>query len=47
MIKVWQHDFNGVGICRKCHTHKDEIINSICPVIGKEEVANFKDGDDW
>lgn len=35
----WEHDFNGAGVCRKCHTHKSEIINNMCPVISREELT--------
>jgi hypothetical protein len=41
-IKVDEHDFDNNGICKKCHTHKNKVINGLCPVIGREEIASFR-----
>jgi hypothetical protein len=34
--------------CRKCHQHINDLVGKpkLCAVIGTEEVANFRIGDD-
>jgi len=38
--KSYEHEYKN-GKCIKCGTKKNEAINHICPVIGKEEVSKF------
>lgn len=46
MSKVGEHDFDGQGFCRKCHTHRSKLTLRICPVIGADEVASWRLGED-
>lgn len=44
--KIYQHDFDDkTGKCKKCHQHYKKLLGGLklCPVIGKEEVARFRD----
>lgn len=47
MKKVWEHDFNSSGVCRKCHQLRSKPgLFNLCAVIGKEEVAKFRPSND-
>lgn len=47
MSKTYEHTPDETGVCTKCHHHSQFWNTTICPVIGKEEVANFSlDGED-
>lgn len=42
LTEIYQHALDGTGVCKKCHKHVSELKKKVCPVIGKEEVANFR-----
>lgn len=49
--KTYEHNFAKDGICNKCHKNLRQLIKmdislTMCPVIGKEEVAEFRDYDE-
>jgi hypothetical protein len=39
----YHHDFNGAGVCKKCHKPVAKLKLKVCAVIGLEEVAQFRD----
>ena len=41
--KPYEHDYNNFGKCKKCKRFIKEELSKVCPVIGKEEVAGFRD----
>lgn len=49
LTKVYHCDLDDkTQCCKKCHKHIYELIGQLklCAVIGKEEVANFRIGND-
>lgn len=49
LTEVYQHDFeDNSKRCKKCHKPLAELVGELklCPVIGKEEVAKFRDYDE-
>lgn len=46
LTEIYQHDFDDKsGKCRKCHINHLKLRGELklCSVIGKEEVARFRD----
>lgn len=49
LTKVHQHDIDDdTHKCKKCHKSVEELNGSLklCPIIGAEEVAQFRDYDE-
>lgn len=47
MNKEYEHDFDPLTeVCKKCNKPKNQLTviawNVVCPVVGKEEVAQFR-----
>jgi len=40
--KVYQHDLDNDGVCKKCHQHVSKLKLKLCAVIGEKEVAKFR-----
>lgn len=43
LTEIYQHDLAENAVCKKCHRHVTDLKLKVCPVIGKEEVARFRD----
>lgn len=42
LTESYQHDLNGAEVCKKCHKHISELKYKVCPVMGKDEVAQLR-----
>lgn len=41
--KSYEHEADDTGHCKKCRQHRSVWAMNVCPVIGEEEVARFRD----
>jgi len=49
LTKAYHHDLDEKGVCKKCHRPVRELEGKLklCSVIGREEVSNLRNPDEW